>query len=219
MEKITLSFILIILLSFLFSIYFYPKIPERMATHWNAKGEVDSYLPKAIGIFIIPFSLIPIFIIFYLIPKIDPLKKNIECFRKYYDIFAILFFLFMLSFHIWIILWNVGITINPQVFLPIAFSFLFFYLSILLENAKRNWFVGIRTPWTLSSEKVWKNTHKLGGKLFRIVAILSFIGIFFGKYSWFFILVPVILISIYLILYSYFEYEREIRAKKKFSKN
>ncbi|MEM5813429.1 MAG: DUF1648 domain-containing protein, partial [Candidatus Aenigmatarchaeota archaeon] len=186
MEKITLSFTLIILLSFLFSIYFYPKIPERMAIHWNVKGEIDGYLPKAIGIFIIPLSLVPLFIIFYSIPKIDPLKKNIECFRKYYDIFAVLFFLFMLSFHIWIILWNVSITINPQVFLPIAFSFLFFYLSILLGNAKRNWFIGIRTPWTLSSEKVWNNTHKLGGRLFRIVAILSFVGVFFREYYFLF---------------------------------
>ncbi|MEM5826215.1 MAG: DUF1648 domain-containing protein [Candidatus Aenigmatarchaeota archaeon] len=215
MEKITLSFTLIILLSFLFSIYFYPKIPERMAIHWNVKGEIDGYLPKAIGIFIIPLSLVPLFIIFYSIPKIDPLKKNIECFRKYYDIFAVLFFLFMLSFHIWIILWNVGITINPQVFLPIAFSFLFFYLSILLENAKRNWFIGIRTPWTLSSEKVWNNTHKLGGRLFRIVAILSFVGVFFREYYFLFIIIPLVLTSLHLILYSYFEYKKTIKRHSK----
>ena len=82
-----------------------------------------------------------------------------------------------------------------------------------MENAKRNWFVGIRTPWTLSSETVWNKTHKLGAKMFKIAVLLAFIGFFFGSYAIFFVLIPVLSAAGYLMAYSYFEYQKE--AKKK----
>lgn len=216
-SKTKLAIITIIMLSFLTSIYFYSKLPERIAIHWNMKGDVDSYAPKIFGVFAIPLILSISTFVLLIIPKIDPLRENIEKFRRYYDIFIIIFLLFMFLIHAWIIFWNIGwniIITNPNIFFSICFSFLFFYLSILLEKAKRNWFIGIRTPWTMSSDRVWKNTHKLGGRLFKIVAILSIIGIFFEKYSLLFILIPTSIISFYLILYSYLEYEKENRKRK-----
>lgn len=176
--------------------------------------DVDSYAPKIFGVFAIPLVLSISAFVFLIIPKIDPLRENIEKFRIYYNIFIIIFLLFIFLIHIWIISWNIGVIMNPHIFFSICFSFLFFYLSILLEKAKRNWFIGIRTPWTLSSDKFWKNTHKLGGRFFRIAAILSFIGIFFDKYSLFLVIIPAIIISFYLILYSYLEYEKENRKIK-----
>jgi uncharacterized membrane protein len=88
---------------------------------------------------------------------------------------------------------------------------LFYYLGILTENAKRNWFIGIRTPWTLSNDKVWNKTHKLGGKLFKIVGIVAFLGILFQKYVLLFIISAVIAVAIYIIVYSYFEYKKIMR--------
>jgi uncharacterized membrane protein len=85
---------------------------------------------------------------------------------------------------------------------------LFYYLGILVENAKQNWFIGIRTPWTLSSEKVWNKTHKIGGKLFKVAGLIAFAGILFQDYAIYFVLVPVILIAVYLVIYSYFEYQK-----------
>ncbi|HDM23196.1 MAG TPA: SdpI family protein, partial [Methanomicrobia archaeon] len=81
----------------------------------------------------------------------------------------------------------------------------------LLENAKRNWFIGIRTPWTLSSEDVWNRTHKIGGKLFKVLGLVVIFGIFFQKYVLFFFLVPLLLVAGYLVVYSYFEYQKEIQ--------
>ncbi|MGQ9811085.1 MAG: SdpI family protein [bacterium] len=77
-------------------------------------------------------------------------------------------FIFMLSIHFQVILWNVGNKISPNLTLQLGIGLLCFYIGILLKNAKRNWFIGIRTPWTVSSEKVWDETHKIAGKLFKI---------------------------------------------------
>jgi len=116
----------------------------------------------------------------------------------------------MLSIHFQVILWNLGIRISPNVIAPIGIGILFFYIGILCENAKRNWFIGIRTPWTLSSERVWEKTHKIGGKLFKIAGVIAFFGVFFQSYALFFILVPVISVAAYTIIYSYFEYQKEV---------
>jgi len=78
----------------------------------------------------------------------------------------------------------------------------------LLEKSERNWFIGIRTPWTMSSDKIWHKTHILGGKLFKIAGIIAIIGIFFGKIAFFFIIIPMILFAIYLVVYSYLEYRK-----------
>ena len=199
----------IILLSFFASIYVYPQMPEKIASHWNAQGQVDNYTSKFWGLFLMPFILIGFCLLFLIIPRIDPLKANIEKFRKYYEGFIILFSIFMFSVHLQIILWNIGIKISPNIMFPIGVGLLFFYTGILCEKSKRNWFVGIRTPWTLSNERVWEKTHKIGGKLFKVAGVIAFIGIFFQKYAVFFILIPGIFFAIYTIIYSYIEYQKE----------
>lgn len=210
-RKIEIILLGIILFSCVVGIYFHPQMPEKMASHWNAQGQVDGYMSKFWGLFLMPFVLVVLALLFTVIPRIDPLKANIEKFRKYYDGFIILFFMFMLSIYFQVILWNLGIEISPNVILPIGLGLLFFYIGILCDNAKRNWSIGIRTPWALSSERVWEKTHKIGGKLFKIAGVIAFVGVFFQSYASFFILVPVILVAAYTIIYSYVEYQKEMK--------
>ncbi|MCX7785183.1 MAG: DUF1648 domain-containing protein [candidate division WOR-3 bacterium] len=211
MRKSEIIVLLIFLLSLAISIYFYPKLPDKIPSHWNIQGEVDGYMSKFEGLFLMPIVLLVMFLLFIIIPKIDPLKSNIEKFRKYFDGFIILLFLFMLSLQIFIIFWSLGTKIRPQILFPIGLGVLFFYIGFLLENAQRNWFIGIRTPWTLSSDSVWDKTHKLGGKLFKIIGIIALIGIIFSKYAFWFVIVPVIITSLYLFIFSYIKYRAENR--------
>lgn len=148
------------------------------------------------------FNLAP----FY--PKTRPSKKNIEKFKKYYELFILLFEVFMLYMQGIIILANLGYIFNMVAFLAPAMGILFFFIGTLLEKSERNWFIGIRTPWTMSSDKIWHKTHILGGKLFKIAGIIAIIGIFFGKIAFFFIIIPMILFAIYLVVYSYLEYRK-----------
>ena len=82
--------------------------------------------------------------------------------------------------------------------------------SNLIENAKMNWFIGIRTPWTLSNEDVWDKTNKIGGRFFKIAGFITFLGTFFNRYAIYFILVPILSITAFTVIYSYFEYQKTI---------
>jgi uncharacterized membrane protein len=212
MRKSEIIILGIVLLSFILSAYFYPQMPEQVASHWNAQGQVDGYMSKSWGLFFMPFVLVGLALLFLAIPRIDPLKANIEEFRKYYDGFIILFLVFMLAIHFQVILWNIGLQISPNVVMPIAVGLLIVYAGILCENAKRNWFVGIRTPWTLSNDRVWDKTHQIGGKLFKMAGVITFLGIFFQNYAVFFILAPVLVVTVYTVVYSYVEYQKETKA-------
>jgi len=201
----------IILLSFITGICLYPRMPERMASHWNVQGQVDGYMSKFWGMFLMPFICVGLFFLFVLIPKIDPLKANIEKFRKYYDGFVLLIIIFLIYLYLLTIFWNVGVRFNIVQFSAPALGILFYYSGILMEHIKQNWFIGIRTPWTLSNEKIWDKTHKIGGRLFKIAGVISLLGVIFEDYALFFVFVPVILVTVYTTIYSYFEYQKEIQ--------
>lgn len=199
----------IILLSILISICAYPHMPEKMASHWNAQGQVDGYMPKSVALFLMPIILTVIALPLLALPRIASLKEKIQAFRKYYDGFVIISLAFMLSVHVFMILWNLEIKIGPTIFLPIGVGIIFFFTGILCEKTKRNWFIGIRTPWALRSDIVWEKTNKLGGKLFKIAGVIVCLGVLFQKYIILFIIIPVLLIGIYVTIYSYIIYRKE----------
>lgn len=210
MKKIIIAAWIIILLSFVIAAGFYGRMPDKMASHWNMQGNVNGYIPKFWGLFLMPIIAIAMLLLFLFIPAIDPLNKNFRKFRKYYDLFILLIILFMFYIYIFSLLWNLNFRFNMgQIILP-ALGLLLFYAGILMENSKRNWFVGIRTPWTLSSEKVWDKTNRLGGRLFKISGAIAIAGALFQKepYSFLIALLPVIISSIYLLFYSYLEYKK-----------
>ncbi len=204
----------ILLLSLLISIFFYPFVPEKMPVHWNSKGEVDGYTSKFVAMFLISFVMIVTAIVFFAIPKIDPMKANIEKFRKYYENFIILILLFLLVIQVQMLLWSLGIEISSKIIFPIGIGILFFNVGILCENSKRNWFIGIRTPWTMSSDSVWDKTHKIGGILFKLCGIITAIGIFFSDYIIYFIIIPILVVGLFTAIYSFIVFRMEKKAMK-----
>ena len=208
-KAVSAATVALTLIAFGMTAHYYPDLPERMATHWGADGNVNGYMSKFWGAYLLPFFMVGIGAMFMIIPLIDPLRKNIQKFRKYFDAFIVLIMFFMLAVQMQIVFWNLARPISPNLTLPVGIGLLLFYVGILCDHAKRNWFIGIRTPWTLSSDRVWKKTHKLGAKLFKISGILALMGIFFGNKAVYFILIPVLFTSLYTIIYSYIEYRKE----------
>lgn len=209
MTKNRLIIFIIILLSFGIGIYFYPQMPARMVSHWGIQGEANGYMSKFWGLFLLPLVSVGMFLLFSLIPKIDPLKSNIEKFRRYFDSFIVLIIAFLFYIYLLTIFWNLGLRFDMVQLMVPAMAVLFYYCGFLIEKTQRNWFIGIRTPWTLSSEKVWEKTHKLGGKLFKLSGIIALLGIIFPRYAFFVIFFPVVIVSFYTIVYSYVEYRKE----------
>lgn len=200
--------ILLIVISFIIALYIYPQMPQLMATHWGISGEVNGYSPRAFGLFFLPVLLVIMYGLFLFLPKVDPYKKNFKEFKGYYENFIIITFSFLFYLFLLMITWNLDYHFELIKFLSPGFALLFGYAGVLMSKTKRNWFVGIRTPWTISSSTVWSKTHRLGSKLFYFTALLALLGFFFPKFAIFFILIPTILSTFLLFAYSYFEYQK-----------
>lgn len=194
---------------FVVGLVLYPSFPEQVASHWNANGEVDGYMSKFSGIFLFGFIMAGMLLVYFFIPRFDPLKKNIDSFRPAYNSFWIWMFVFFAYIFGLSMLWNIGYRFNFTKAIVPAMSVLFYVIGAVLEKSKRNYFMGIRTPWTLSSDVVWDKTHKLGGKLFKIAGLVSLLGMFtHGLYTILVIIIPVVLVSVATMIYSYFEYKK-----------
>jgi uncharacterized membrane protein len=185
-----------------------PELPTRMATHWNAAGQPDGTMPKAAALAFLPAMTAVLLVVFALVPRIDPLRENIAAFRPVYDWFLVVFTAFMAVINGGVIAFNLGYEFDFTLLILTTVAGLFYYVGVLLEHAERNWFVGIRTPWTLSSADVWDRTHRLGSRLFKLTALVALIGLFFGEYAIYFLVVPALLTAGITVVYSYFLYEQ-----------
>ena len=213
MRKLRALALIILLLAFLLAGYAYTQIPgNKVASHWNARGEVDAYMDKFWGVFLFPMMAVPLYLFFLVIPKIDPLKKNIQKFRYYYDLFIVIFLLFFLYIQGLTIAWNLGMSYDMNLAILPAIAALFYYLSILMKKAERNWFIGIRTPWTLSDDVVWRKTHDAGSKWFKLLAIWFVLLLFFettlADYFFWLVVAPLIGVVLGLVVYSYWLYAK-----------
>lgn len=190
------------------------RLPDQMASHWNVNDEVDGYMPKVWGVFMLPLIALGMFLLFLLIPSIDPLKANIAKFREAFNLFIVLIVAFMVYLHALTLLWSLGYTGfgMSQAMLP-AMGLLFIFAGYLLRRAKRNFFIGIRTPWTLSSDRVWDRTHQVGAILFTASGVLALLGSFLGGLTAFvMIMVPILGSTLFLVVYSYVLYQKETKA-------
>ncbi len=190
------------------------QLPDQMASHWNANDQVDGYISKFWGVFLMPLITLGMFLLFLVVPGIDPLKANIAQFREPFNIFIVLIVAFMLYIHALTLVWGLGYQDFRMSAAMLPFmGILFIAIGYLLRQAKRNFFIGIRTPWTLSSDSVWDKTHQLGSVLFMLSGAFAIAGSFFGGTIAFWLMfVPLIGSSLFLVIYSYVLYRGETKA-------
>ena len=190
------------------------QLPEQMASHWNTNDEVDGYMSKFWGVFLMPLITLGMFGLFIALPNMDPLKANIASFRGAFNLFIVLITLFLLYIHGLTLAWSLGYQSFKMSTMMLPFmGILFIFIGYLLKQAKRNFFIGIRTPWTLSSDTVWDKTHQLGSVLFMVSGALAFFGSFFGGTVAFWLLfVPLMGSTLVLMIYSYILYRNETKA-------
>jgi len=139
----------------LIGLYYYPQLPDTMIGHWDASGRADGTMSRFWGVVMLPLVMLAITTIFWVIPRADPLKANIHAFRPQYNIFLLLLLVLFAAVQVAVLAINLGARFNIVVAIMPAVGALFFYVGMLLPRTKRNWAVGIRTPWTMSSDAVW----------------------------------------------------------------
>lgn len=210
MRRTLYAILLLTLLGAALSLWAYPRLPDMVPSHWNAAGQIDGYMPRTASLILMPAMILGVGLLLLYIPLIDPLRANVDRFRGSYNWIIVGISAFMLFMHVLTLLAGLGVRFNILYLMIPAMALLFIGMGFVVERAKPNWFIGIRTPWTLSSPTVWEKTHRLGGLLFKISGVLMLLGLLFPpEVGFYFALVPLMASAFGSVIYSYIAYRTE----------
>jgi uncharacterized membrane protein len=190
-------------------VWIYPGLPDPMPTHWNAAGEIDDYSSKPFGATII--GLVPVFsfAIFKLIPVISPRGFRTESFTGVLNILMTATVLFGAIIGIGVFRAANDPSVNISTFVFVAVGLLFMVIGNFLGKVRKNFFLGIRTPWTLASDEVWAKTHRLGGWCFVVAGvIMALMGAAAPASNMGWVIGVVVAIALIPVVYSFFAYRK-----------
>lgn len=155
------------------------SFPEQVPTHWNLKGEVDDYSSKITGLVLMPGINILLYFVFLALPFIDPQRKNYALFSDKFKILRILIHTFLSFITFVVCAVSLGYDVNVSVLIQTSVLVLMMVFGNFMGNIRPNYFVGIRTPWTLANQQVWTMTHRFAGVLWvaasALMLVLSFV--------------------------------------------
>lgn len=158
------SSILLTAVSLLLSLAVFSSLPEQIPAHWNTHGAIDRYAPK-FTIFIFPAVIFLITILFQFMRRTDPNSENYDKFQKEYHRYTFVIGLVFFVVQILTIASAFKIDFDVNLIFCLGMGSLFIFLGNLLPKTKHNYFIGIRTPWTLADEQNWFLTHRLAAKI------------------------------------------------------
>lgn len=202
---------LITLTTIAFSFWAFPQLPEQVVTHWGIDGQPNGWSSALFAALFLPGLMLMMSLFFAALPSIDPLKKNYEFHGSVYFLFVNVIVGFMGIMQVLMLGTAMGWPINLNLALLVLMGLLFVFIGNLLPRIRPNWFMGIRTPWTLSSERVWRKTHRVGGYTFTVTGLVFMVVAFIpsGAASKAIILAVVIPMVLWPVIYSYLEWRRE----------
>lgn len=198
----------LIVISIVGTLVVYPKLPQIIPIHWGANGEIDGYGNKLWSIFLAVLPMFLLGLLLYL-PKIDPKREAYTKHKKAYEIFTNMLMVFLIFLHWVSVTAALGYEINVGMVVAIAVGVLFIGTGNYMRQIRHNYFFGIRTPWTLASEKVWVKTHRLGGWLFIISGLLFVLtGLCQFRFGFQVSITFLITSIVYLYFYSYLVFKK-----------
>jgi uncharacterized membrane protein len=196
--------IALVAIAFVVSIAAYPSLPDRIVTHWGIDGQPDGWSSRAFGAFLIPVMTLGTLLLMRVLPQLDPRRENYEKFRGTFDTLIVAIIAFLVALHIAVITSALGWPVPVDRVVWLGTAALFVVIGNLLPRARPNWFVGIRTPWTLSSDRVWERTHRVGGRIMVaggiVIAALGFLS---PRAAFWGVVATAVAISLGAIGYSY----------------
>lgn len=203
--RLELALLFLIAAMFAAAILVWPNAPSDIPVHWTASGEVDRYGGKVEGLLGLPLMSLAIYLLMRFMPRIDPGRANYARFSGAYTAMRVGIQALLAVIHAVVLAWISGRRIDVSQIVPLGIGALFVLLGAVLGKVRPNWFVGIRTPWTISSKRSWVRTHRLGGWLFMALGILFVLtGAFrLGRFGPV-VLAAVVGVVVVLSVYSYF---------------
>jgi uncharacterized membrane protein len=167
-----------VLAGLVFAASVFDQLPERIATHFNAVGEPDGWSTRWVGAFGLPIFAAAMVAVFNVVPNILPRRKNFEQFEATYWLICNLVVAFLFALHVVILGRALGWPIDIATTMLLGVGLLFVVLGNVMPRTRSNWFMGIRTPWTLDSEHVWRVTHRLGGRTMMVGGLITMAAAF-----------------------------------------
>ena len=204
-----LAVVALIVAAFALSVVCYSHLPEKVPVHWNWKGQADNYGSRATGAFVMPATMILLAGLFAILPAISPSGFDIERRSRAYRAICLAVLVLMLGIHVNLLLsaMNIGRRLSSA-YVPLFIGAILVIVGNYLPKVPRNFFVGIRTPWTLADEDVWFRTHRLGGVVIVICGVLVMaVGPFVQDGQ---VLIPGLIgaAALFLVIYSFVIYRR-----------
>lgn len=202
-----LSFALV-LATLLLPLALYDRMPAQVPTHWDSSGHVDRFMSKPWGALVMPLTTALVFVVLSVLPRISPRGFRMDRFAVAYDTIVLSVVGFLAFTSTLVTLQQVGLPVPMDRAIRSGVGVLFIVLGNLLGKVQKNFFVGVRTPWTLASDEVWLRTNRLGGKLFVLAGFVVFVSALFVDQGTALILGAVGVAALVPVAYSYWLYRR-----------
>ncbi len=184
---------------------------QQIPVHWGADGLPDQYGGRFEGLMLTPLIAAGLVVLMAVIPRIEPRKFNLERSRRVYVILWIVMTVFCFGIHLVMVLSALGRDVDVSVIVPVGVGVLFLIIGNYLGKVRSNFFVGIKTPWTLSSDLSWNKTHRLGGWLFVLLGLLMISAGLIGHPMFLKTLIPIGVVGVVLVtfVYSYLVWKKD----------
>jgi uncharacterized membrane protein len=199
--------LILVLAGFALTAALYGRMPDPVPTHWNLRGVADGWTPKPWGPLLMPLTAGGLLGLLVVLRLLAPREMPVERFARVYTVLTAAIVAFLTLVTALTSLAAVGAAVNMNRALGIGTGLLFVVMGNFMGKLTRNFFVGIRTPWTLVNDEVWLRTHRLGGKLFVAAGVVTAIAPFSGA-GLYVMLAAVLAAAIVSVIYSYVVYRK-----------
>ncbi len=159
-----------------FAIAVFPRLPAEIPTHWGLNGEVNDTMPKFPAVFLCPGIALLVWVLLPMLRKMDPRTEHYEKFDETFWILVNLVVLMIAVIEVLTLGYGLGWPIDMGRAIPSVIGVLFVGMGNYMPRVRSNWWMGIRTPWTLSNERVWRETHRVAGTAFVVAGIVALLS-------------------------------------------
>ncbi len=199
----------------IFGVAVMSRLPDRVASHWNMQGEVNGTMSRTGVVLFMPALALVMAVILNYAPRLDPKRRNFPLHAEAYWMVMNTILVFLAVMHVAIIGYNLGWPLHLQSLVGVGLGLLFVVIGNVLTVVRPNWIFGIRTPWTLSSDLAWRETHRVGGYGFVGVGLLVLItGLVWPAGVYYVLVIGIGAVALVSVVWSYFAWKRDSQAHK-----
>lgn len=205
-KNLIISTLITILITWIVAVIYSGYLPDPVPTHWNIDGEIDGWTAKPWGVYILPIIDTATILLLLVLPKIAPKGFRLDGALKVYYLLTLVIAVFMLA--VMLFMFNAALNkdFNMTTWIMSGIGLLFIIIGNYLTKIPKNFFLGIRTPWTLSNDEVWYKTHRVSAWVF-ILAGLALMLSAFTTYKQTILITVIIATAAIPILYSLYLYK------------